>query len=428
MSFSQLARRALHLAAATLVLVLVAVPAFSQGLYLKEITKDGRIYVFNIAANADRFEKSGEMGVGITMLGSGPNGETVIGDNEKALQLYFFKHNLPVVVQDPPPPAPAAPPWRISGLVFGDYYGFLDNHLSTFEDQHGLWLRRAYFTYDHTFSPLVTTRLRLEANSNGKLAGGAATPFIKDAYMRWTFHGRQQLTTGIQPSLTFDFIEGFWGLRHIEKTPLDLYRTDSSRDTGFTVAGPINAAATMRYAYQFGNESGNNGETDKFKAQRATFLYNKNPGFAVEGLWMHFDRANDADRETGQIFAGWRNAKGRVGFQYTLQRRQPANGVGANVDLDITSFFGVYENARRKLSFYARVDRFADACADCTGIDYLPIAGNAPFTFTLAGMEYFILPSVRVGPNFEYVAYGDPVSGTKPKNDTVARFTFYWVW
>ena len=36
-------------------------------MYLKEIEKDGRIYVFNIQANADRFEKTGELGVGITI-------------------------------------------------------------------------------------------------------------------------------------------------------------------------------------------------------------------------------------------------------------------------------------------------------------------------------------------------------------------------
>jgi hypothetical protein len=230
-----------------LVAVAMAAPARAQGMYYKEILKDGRYYVFNILANAERFEKSGEVGVGITMLNAGPKGETVIGDNEKALQLFFYKHDLPVVVPDPPPPPPPAPPWRISGLVFGDYYSFPQHHLATFEDQHGFWLRRAYFTYDHTFTPVITTRLRLEMNSNGKMAGGSLTPYVKDAYVKWTFWGRQQLTLGIQPSLSFDFLEGV-GLRHIEKTPMDLYRMDSSRDTGLTMAGPINEAATIRYA------------------------------------------------------------------------------------------------------------------------------------------------------------------------------------
>ena len=90
--------------AAVGLLVLGVAPALAQGLYYKEITKDGRIYVFNVAANADRFEKSGEMGVGITKPGVGPNGETVVGDNERALQLYFFKHGISEAVPDPPQP------------------------------------------------------------------------------------------------------------------------------------------------------------------------------------------------------------------------------------------------------------------------------------------------------------------------------------
>jgi phosphate-selective porin OprO and OprP len=79
-------------------------PAFAQGFYYKEIKKDDRIYVFNVAANAERFEKTGEMGVGITKPGVGPNGETVVGDNERALQLFFFKHDISEVVPDPVAP------------------------------------------------------------------------------------------------------------------------------------------------------------------------------------------------------------------------------------------------------------------------------------------------------------------------------------
>jgi hypothetical protein len=428
--------RGVGLLVSAVVLVLFsATAAFAQGMYLKVIERDGRIYVFNIAANADRFEKSGEMGVGITRPGSGPNGETVVGDNERALQLYYFKMGLTEVVQDPPAPPPPAPPWRISGLVFGDYYAFLDSSRSNFEDQNGLWLRRIYFTYDHRFTPQVTTRVRLEMNSNGKLAGGNLTPYVKDAYFAWTFRGRQVLTVGIQPSLTFNFTEAVWGLRHIEKTPLDLYRTDSSRDTGATVGGPINAAATARYEFQFGNESGNNAETDKFKTIRFATRYEKNPGFSAEFTFGQYWRANDADRTLAQIFVAYRAPKGRAGFNYAYQKRRPSSGsTASDINLDIYSGFVVWDVKRQKTSLFLRVDRYDDPCLDC-GVaspsqDYLPMAGVAPFTTTIAGLEYYIIPALRISPNFEYVAYSDPpVAGVaKPNADSVFRMTFYWVW
>ena len=89
---------------AAVLIALTAATALAQGFYYKEIVKDGRIYVFNIAANAERFETTGEMGVGITRPGVGANGETVVGDNERALQLYFFKHGLSEAVPEPPAP------------------------------------------------------------------------------------------------------------------------------------------------------------------------------------------------------------------------------------------------------------------------------------------------------------------------------------
>ncbi|HVJ27152.1 MAG TPA: hypothetical protein VM493_06390, partial [Vicinamibacterales bacterium] len=104
MCFSSVSSRVFGLLLCAAVFLGVAAPAGAQGFYYKEIVKDGRIYVFNIAQNAERFEKTGEMGVGITRPGVGPNGETVVGDNERAIQLYFFKHGISEPVPEPTPP------------------------------------------------------------------------------------------------------------------------------------------------------------------------------------------------------------------------------------------------------------------------------------------------------------------------------------
>jgi phosphate-selective porin OprO/OprP len=101
--------RSLAVCLAALVIVLTSVVAASaQGLYYKEIRKDDRIYVFNDAAEASRFEKSGELGRAITRPGAGPKGETVIADSERALELFFFKYNI-----SEPVPQPAQPTQRI---------------------------------------------------------------------------------------------------------------------------------------------------------------------------------------------------------------------------------------------------------------------------------------------------------------------------
>jgi phosphate-selective porin OprO/OprP len=78
--------------------------AWAQGLFYAEETRDGRIYVFNIAANWERFKASGETGTGLTRLAAGPSGETVFADNETALQLFYFKHDIPAPVELPKVP------------------------------------------------------------------------------------------------------------------------------------------------------------------------------------------------------------------------------------------------------------------------------------------------------------------------------------
>ena len=308
--------------------VWMAGSASAQGLYYKEILREGRIYVFNDAERAERFEKSGEMGRSLTRVGAGPKGETVVADSERALQLFFFKYGISEVVPEPPPAAPPARPWRISGYMFGDYYYFAESHDEMWKEQQGLWFRRIYLTYDHRLSPRFATRLRLEMNSSGELTSSSLTPYVKDAYLSWTYHGRQEMVFGIQPTPTFEFIETVWGLRHIEKTPADLYRTDSSRDFGVSLAGPLNESRTFHYNLQFGNESSTHSEVDESKAVRVSARFETNPGFVAEGFFGFFDRPDGSgDRQMGQGFVGYVHKKGRAAFQYYRQVRRAASGI-----------------------------------------------------------------------------------------------------
>ena len=107
------------------VLLVAAAPAAAQGLWYKEVEKDGRVYVFNTAAGFQAWEKSGEIGnKAVTMIGNGPKGETVVAENETAIDMYNFKHDRPGYNRTAPKPAPSAPPtvlrWGTEGeLKFG---------------------------------------------------------------------------------------------------------------------------------------------------------------------------------------------------------------------------------------------------------------------------------------------------------------------
>jgi phosphate-selective porin OprO/OprP len=89
---------------AGLVCALVSTVALAQGFFYKEVVKDGRIYVFNLGPEFERWEQTGETGRAITRLNYGPAGETVVFDSEEAIDLYNFKHGIAEVVTKPKPP------------------------------------------------------------------------------------------------------------------------------------------------------------------------------------------------------------------------------------------------------------------------------------------------------------------------------------
>ncbi|MDL2717654.1 MAG: porin [Acidobacteriota bacterium] len=110
---------------AVLLLIGFAIPAAAQGLWYKEVEKDGRVFVFNTFAGLQAWEKSGEIGnKAVTIIGNGPNGETVVAENDNAIDMYNFKHDRPGYNRSMPKAAVATPPtvlrWGTEGeLKFG---------------------------------------------------------------------------------------------------------------------------------------------------------------------------------------------------------------------------------------------------------------------------------------------------------------------
>ena len=432
-------------AAVIAVASLFSAVASAQTFFYNEVAKDGRIYVFAVAARYDAFTKTGEQtGVVIERQGYGPGGETVVFDSKDAVNLYNFKHglpgeNFPSTTQNTDSQFPSH---KFSGLMFGDYYWYYrwhqeqisDENPTSVEGQNGFWFRRLYFTYDYTYNERFTTRLRVEMNSNGKFAGGDLVPYVKDAYVKWTYTGKQQVTLGIQPSVTFDWFDGFWGLRHIEKTPADLYRIDASRDFGVAVNGPLPVKG-LAYAAQFGDESGSGSETDQGKILRLESRFEQ-PRLVLEGFYSLASRGSDEDRQTAQGIAGFRNDVVRIGGHYLWQRRRSGPSDAPIQTIAIWSGFGVWDVRPKKVDLFVRADNVKGHLGDAEtglpgadGIDYWLLSPAAPFTTWIIGGEWFVHPSIRVSPNLEMARYThdpDPVSFPGRNQDSILRLTFFW--
>lgn len=160
----------------------------------------------------------------------------------------------------------AVGPLKFSGLMFGDFYYYLDAMNDGDKDKNGLQFRRIYITTDYTINETFSTRFRLEADESALSSNGKTSVFVKDAYLKWKglFSG-SDLVVGISPTPAFAVSEDAWGYRALEKTILDYHKIVSSRDLGVDLKGKVDGNGMIRYWLKFGNNSGNSPETNKYK-------------------------------------------------------------------------------------------------------------------------------------------------------------------
>jgi len=336
----------------------------------------------------------------------------------------------PLAAQTPPAaaPAPAKPPekpWyekvRIGGLLFGDAYAVAAHHDPEIDGQYGFWLRRGYLTFDADIATKWSARFRLEVNSPGDFESSSKmTPFVKDAYVAWKDE-RNELVFGISPSPTFERVEGFWGYRAVEKTPLDLYRLGSSRDFGVAWKGRA-AGGKVAWHAMLGNGAGEGGETNEGKKGMLSVAYLPTKQLVVELYADVEDRPDSTNRTTFHAFAGFKGARSRYGFEYARQNREAEEGPDQTVA--VASVFGVWDLAE-KLSVLARVDRAFDGIPDAGSIPYLGLAADTEFDLALVGLDYRIHRMVSLIPNVEYVTYRETDGRPAPDDDLIARLTLY---
>jgi hypothetical protein len=324
------------------------------------------------------------------------------------------------------PAKPAEKPWyekvKVSGYVFGDSYAVADHHDPVIEDATGFWIRRAYLTFDYAIAETWSARLRFEANSPGDFKTNAKLdPFVKDAYLQWKGDNTDVLM-GISPSPTWEFIEGFWGYRAVEKTPLDLYRMGSSRDFGLAAKGKL-AGGKVFYHAMFGNGAGEGAETNEGKKAMLAIGFKPADAFVVELYADTEDRPGSTDRTTWQGFLGWKGERARLGLQYASQDRQVATG--PDQTLAVGSIFGVWDLSART-SLLARYDRSFDVNPEADKIPYLVLDKDSEFDFALVGLDYKIAKKISLIPNVEYAMYRKTDGRPAPDDDLIARLTLYF--
>jgi hypothetical protein len=235
---------ALATAAAALLGLAVAASSWAQNMFYREVQKDGRIYVFAHGNRFEAFDKSGgaEIGVAISRLGYGPNGETVVFDSEDAINLYNFKHDKPGEVFPKPKETPKPKDQafvKVGVTIFADYT-YTDAPKITDADKNSVHksefeARRAYINVtgnvsdwvSYRVTPDVAARFTTTTAATGLPAGAsvtASTSYDGSAVFRLKYAFGQvnfdKVTThgtwvrfGQQQTPFVDFMEGIYRYR-----------------------------------------------------------------------------------------------------------------------------------------------------------------------------------------------------------------------
>jgi len=310
---------------------------------------------------------------------------------------------------------------EFSGLLYGDYFAILNNHIEELEGENAFQFRRIYLTFEQDLSDKFDYRIRMEFRNSGDFTTkDKMEPFIKDAYLRWS-KNNHSILFGISSSPTWGVVERVWGYRSVEKTALDLHRFGSSREFGIAFKGSFGKGKKINYHLMAANGNGVSSEVGKGKKGLISLSVIPHSGLVVEGYIDFDDRPEGKRRITAQAFAGIEKENFRAGLQFAHQLRR----IGPNTDdlsLQVLSLFAIKKLHKNAWGF-VRYDKMFDPNPDGEKIAYIPFDPTAESNFILVGIDIKADEDISIVPNLEAVLYGKNNAGIKPNTDIIPRLT-----
>jgi len=306
---------------------------------------------------------------------------------------------------------------KFSGDMISEYYYVARSHNDSLEGNNGFWFRRIYFTYDYIPDDKIKIRLRTEMSSPGDFSKSSKlTPTVKNASISYKATSSNMITVGIQSPPTFEKIEGIWGYRSLEKTPLDMQKWASSRDFGISLNGK---QKVFSYDIMFGNNSSNKSETDKAKKLYVSLGISPREAVYVE-FYGDYGGINSEKKKDYIIqgFASYKSSPFRAGVLFSRK-----GDTEDTVAYNLLSAFGVFP-LKENIDAIIRYDRMFQANPEGEAISYIPFSNSSPFSFILAGVSYSIHKNIKIMPNIEYVRYDTPSVSA----DIYPRLTLYYKW
>lgn len=335
-----------------------------------------------------------------------------------------------------------------SGYVYGDYFynvsrdtsigSIPDKALSGVKDLNGFQIRKIYFTYDTDISNKFSTRFRLSAEPNTKLANGKLGVSVKDAYLRWKniFPG-SDFYFGLQPTPAFYTVANFWGYKLLEDPPLDLRDLVSSRNLAVSLKGKLDETGVINYWFMIGNGS-ENVDLDKYKRIYAHLhlIPSKSLKIILYGdikfqpkISYQTDNLNSVKINnniyTSDLFIGYSLQKTlRIGVESFIQK--------VSNDYYILSNLERIYKTRNTFGFSVFQVYSLDSLFDIIGrYDYFDSNINRDSkgdsrNYFIFGVSYKPDPDVSITPNFLVETYERSKCHQNYKPSVTARITFFY--